>query len=192
MCFIVNDPKNWFLIKRRKIIQCALARQDFATAREIHSKMPDTGKDEPVTRYLMYKVSLQSGDADFAAECLDVVCQNSSKDATLLYACVMEAQSAGDRWQAAIALERVLDRYDYSAPTGIHLPALLRFVFSPDIPSFVKLEAGAPQDFFNQSYLGMAVSILISWNSCARYLKEVRSKASYNATMLTISSMHPS
>ena len=61
-----------------------------------------------------------------AAECLDLVCRQSSKDATLLYACVLEAQSAGDKRQAIIALEKVLEKYNYSAPAGIHLPALLR------------------------------------------------------------------
>jgi len=61
-----------------------------------------------------------------AAECLDHVCRSSAKDATLLYACVMEAQSSGDKRQAISALECVLQKYDYSAPAGIHLPALLR------------------------------------------------------------------
>lgn len=74
--------------------------------------------------------ALTSGDNDelilAAADCLDVVCRNSSKDATLLYACVMEAQSFGDKRQAINALERVLDKYDYTAPAGVHLPALLR------------------------------------------------------------------
>jgi len=124
------------------MIQCALSRQDYAAAREAFNKMSDTGRDEPVTRYLMYKVGLQSGDMDLgrnpapksvgctltttATECIDFVCRSSAKDATLLYACVMEAQSAGDKRQAISALERVLDKYDYSAPAGIHLPALLR------------------------------------------------------------------
>lgn len=48
----------------RKIIQCALSRQDYAAAREAYNKMTDTGRDEPVTRYLMYKAGLQSGDMD--------------------------------------------------------------------------------------------------------------------------------
>lgn len=61
-----------------------------------------------------------------ATNSLDHICQSSAKDATLLYACVMEAQSAGDKRQAISALERVLEKYEYSAPAGIHLPALLR------------------------------------------------------------------
>lgn len=125
----------------RKIIQYALSRQDFETARSTHSRMTESGRDEPVTRYLMYKVALQSGNADFgkhvtsvnnipaddtAAECLDCICRSSAKDATLLYACVLEAQNAGSKRQAINALRKVLDRYEHSAPSGIHLPALLR------------------------------------------------------------------
>ncbi len=41
----------------------------------------------------------------------------------------MEAQSVGDKRQAINALERVLEKYDFNAPAGIHLPALLRCVF---------------------------------------------------------------
>jgi hypothetical protein len=105
--------------------------------------MSDSGKNEPVTRYLMYKVGLQSGDVVLskvfsksgsgygltmtAAECLENISRNSAKDATLLYACVMEAQSTGDKKEVVNTLGRVLDKYDYSAPTGIHLPALLRY-----------------------------------------------------------------
>lgn len=44
----------------------------------------------------------------------------------LLYACVLEAQRSGDKRQASIALQEVLAKYKYSAPAGVHLPALLR------------------------------------------------------------------
>ncbi|EUC48226.1 hypothetical protein COCMIDRAFT_87783 [Bipolaris oryzae ATCC 44560] len=110
----------------RKIIQCALARRDYEVARSAYARMTETGRDEPVTRYLMYKVSLQSGDTDYATECLDHICRSSARDATLLYACVMEAQRAGNKRQAINALRRVLDKYEHGATTGIHLPALLR------------------------------------------------------------------
>jgi len=46
------------------MIQCALSRQDYAAAREAFNMMSDSGRDEPVTRYLMYKAGLQSGDMD--------------------------------------------------------------------------------------------------------------------------------
>ncbi|ORY11635.1 meiosis protein SPO22/ZIP4 like-domain-containing protein [Clohesyomyces aquaticus] len=110
----------------RKIILCALARHKYAAARNAFSKMSESGRDEPITQYLMYKVALQKGDSDEAIQCLDQVCRQSSKDATLLYACVLEAQSIGNKRQAIIALEKVLEKYDYNAPEGVHLPALLR------------------------------------------------------------------
>lgn len=61
------------------------------------------------------------------SKCLDNVCQKSSKDATLLYACVLEAMTGGEKRQAIFALEKVLKKYDYNTPAGVHLPALLRY-----------------------------------------------------------------
>jgi hypothetical protein len=74
----------------------------------------------------MYRVALQSGDNELATESLDIVCTSAGKDATLLYACVLEAQQASDKRQVLFALQKVLERYDYNAPKGVHLPALLR------------------------------------------------------------------
>lgn len=51
----------------RKVIQSALTRQDYAGTREAYSKMLETGRDDPVTKYLMFKVGLQSGDMDLGA-----------------------------------------------------------------------------------------------------------------------------
>ena len=60
-----------------------------------------------------------------------MVCQHSTKDDTLLYACVLEAQQAGDKRQAVIALQKVLEKYGYGTPAGVHLPALLRYAEIP-------------------------------------------------------------
>lgn len=65
-----------------------------------------------------------------ATECLDTISHGSTKDATLLYACVLEAQQIGDQPQIVAALQRVLQKYDYNAPAEVHLPALLRFANS--------------------------------------------------------------
>ena len=60
------------------------------------------------------------------AECLDLICRQSTKDATLLYACAVEAKNSGNKREAIAALELVLDKYDHAAPADIHLPTLLR------------------------------------------------------------------
>jgi hypothetical protein len=62
------------------------------------------------------------------AECLDLVCRQSSKDATLLYACVLEAKGSGNRREAIMALNKILEKYDHAAPADVHLPTLLRSV----------------------------------------------------------------
>lgn len=49
----------------RKLIQTAFSRQDYTAAREVYRGSPKSGRDEPITRYMMYKVGLKSGDADF-------------------------------------------------------------------------------------------------------------------------------
>lgn len=66
---------------------------------------------------LIYKVT----------ECLDTICIASTVDATLLYACVLEAQRIGDHLQTIASLQRILKKYDYGAPNGVHVPALLRY-----------------------------------------------------------------
>ncbi|PVH94353.1 SPO22-domain-containing protein [Periconia macrospinosa] len=110
----------------RKIILCAQARHDHGAARQMFSEMPNTGRNDRITRYIMYKTGLQTGDSEFITECLDHVFQHSGADATLLYACILEAQACGSNTHAISALERVLDKYDHNTPPDVHVPALLR------------------------------------------------------------------
>ncbi|KAI9820657.1 MAG: hypothetical protein M1827_005026 [Pycnora praestabilis] len=110
----------------RKLILCALCKQDFTAALDVFNQMSEVGKTAPLTNYLMYKVAVRIGDTSLAADCLETICNKTSKDATLLYACVLEAQQTGDRALAATAMQHVLERYGHGAPDGVHLPALLR------------------------------------------------------------------
>ncbi|KAL1391665.1 meiosis protein SPO22/ZIP4 like-domain-containing protein [Phyllosticta capitalensis] len=123
--FAKSGEQNQAKIARKSIL-CAIARRDWTTARETFFQMSESGRKEPLTRLLMYKVALQEHDQPFAAECLDVVCSQSGADATILYACVMDAQGAEDKQSTILALQKVLEKYDYSPPSGVHLPALLR------------------------------------------------------------------
>ncbi|KAI9651758.1 MAG: hypothetical protein M1831_007602 [Alyxoria varia] len=110
----------------RKIMLSSIASHDTRSAREAFNQLSEVGRETPMSRYLMYKVSLKDQDSELAYECLEGLCQQSSKDATMLYACVLEAQSSGDRVQAVHALQRVVKKFEYSAPRGVHLPSLLR------------------------------------------------------------------
>ena|SRR5579862_942084 len=127
------------------MIQCALETQDNGKARELFNKMSDVGKAAPLTRFLMFKVALRTGDAEFgvsqlihskdmplihvlAMECLDAVSASTSENASQLFGCVLEAQSTGDKRLAVAALQRVLEKYEHGAPVGVNMPCLLRSV----------------------------------------------------------------
>ena len=122
---------------------CALGMADIRKALDAHSAMTEVNKRHPSTQYLLYKVALRSQNPELgkyiehlllyyakaqhtAAQCLEEISAHSTKDATLLYACVLEAQRAGDRMQSVASMQRVLQKYEYAAPGGVHLPALLR------------------------------------------------------------------
>lgn len=76
----------------------------------------------------MYKIAIRAGEAQLASKCLEVVHNASSEDPNLLYACVLDAQQVGDKDLALTALQLVLEKYQYNAPSAIHLPALLRCI----------------------------------------------------------------
>ncbi|KAI9856788.1 MAG: hypothetical protein M1824_005259 [Vezdaea acicularis] len=48
----------------RKLILCSLSREDFGSAKIIFNQMSDSGRQAPMTRYLMFKASVRSGDED--------------------------------------------------------------------------------------------------------------------------------
>lgn len=88
--------------------------------------MTKTAQDEPMTRFLMYKISLRCEQFEFAADCLRIVGDVATEDPTLLYACVLDAQHLGNKRQALAALQLVLEKQDYGAPSTVNLPSLLR------------------------------------------------------------------
>ena len=119
----------------RKLIICFLARQDMSSARDVFGSMSEACKDEPMTRFLMYKVAIRADDADLAVDCLRVI-SSSSKDPTLLYACVLDGQQVGNRHFALAALQLVLEKqgtFENHGPgstCAVHLPSLLRSTIS--------------------------------------------------------------
>lgn len=90
--------------------------------------MSDSARNEPMTRFLLYKISIRAGDTELAAECLQAICSatRSSQDSTLLYACVLDAQDVGSKTETLLALQAVLENSEFSTQTAVHLPSLLR------------------------------------------------------------------
>lgn len=94
-----------------------------------------------MTRFLMFKIAIRCKDIELASECLEKVSTVSTKDANLLYACVLDAQQVGNREQALRALQLVLEKHDYSAPNTIHLPSLLRVTIGLMVSQFDNIES---------------------------------------------------
>jgi hypothetical protein len=88
--------------------------------------MPDSAQNEPMSRFLMYKIAIRCGESELAAESLQIISSATTKDPTLLYACCLDAQQSGNKPQTIAALQLVLEKYGYNAPSAIHLPSLIR------------------------------------------------------------------
>jgi hypothetical protein len=57
-----------------------------------------------------------------------MISRNTNKDISLLYACAIEAQQSGHGGLGIRALETLLEKHNQGATSGLHLPALLRFL----------------------------------------------------------------
>ncbi|OLN95249.1 Regulator of drug sensitivity 2 [Colletotrichum chlorophyti] len=123
----VNYNQGHFVIAEGwKLILCALGRNDTERARQVFSNMAEAAQNEPITRYLMYKVALRSSDRELATECLERIGVVAPQDPNFLYACVLEAQQVNDRVCAMLAMKKLVERHESSEASPVHLPALLR------------------------------------------------------------------
>ncbi|OBT96970.1 hypothetical protein VE01_05545 [Pseudogymnoascus verrucosus] len=126
----------------RKLLLCALSRGDVSDARGIIGQIPGSSKDDPMTRFLMFKIAIRSNELELASACLGKVYEAATDDYTMIYACVIDAQQVGDRTLALAGLQLVLQKYEYNAPSAVNFPALLRcmirFILS-------QLESGEPE-----------------------------------------------
>ncbi|KAJ3950129.1 sporulation-specific protein 22 [Colletotrichum fioriniae] len=125
-CVSSQEPQGMRTDGRRKLILCALGRNDTERARQVFHGMSEAAQNEPMTRYLMYKAALRSSDQELAAQCLKRVALSAPGDPNFLYACVLEAQQAGDKVCAMQAMKQLVEKFEFSEASPIHLPALLR------------------------------------------------------------------
>lgn len=112
----------------RKLLLCALERNDLDGAKEALFSMSDVAKEQPMTIYLAHKLAVQGGDWDMAAECIERISQASSSDLKFLYACCLEAHASDDKLSALKALKVLADKHEFNIDSPIHLPALLRVI----------------------------------------------------------------
>ncbi|KAL2263859.1 hypothetical protein VTK26DRAFT_4655 [Humicola hyalothermophila] len=117
-------PRNISKLER-KLLLCALARNDLSTAASIIHKMSEQSWKEPMTAYLAFKVAVRVEDRGLAQKCLETVAR-APDHVDYLGACIAESQKAGDVMCAIAALKKLHEKYEYKEPNSIHLPALFR------------------------------------------------------------------
>ncbi|KAI1106803.1 SPO22-domain-containing protein [Jackrogersella minutella] len=122
-----SGPANTAKISR-KLLSCALQRNNLNDAAEVFRSMSESARREPMTLYLAYKLALRNGDRDMASDCLRHISEVSSNDPQYLYACCIDAQEAENKMCAIEALQHLIQKCEYSSSGAVHLPALLRVV----------------------------------------------------------------
>ncbi|KAG5745521.1 hypothetical protein H9Q70_011785 [Fusarium xylarioides] len=90
--------------------------------------MPRSIQDEPLTRYLMFRVSLLNWDHDLGRQCVEFLGNFAEKSQCrdILYACIRDAQHVGDKLMTLEALKAVAETFDDEGSLTINLPSILR------------------------------------------------------------------
>jgi hypothetical protein len=109
----------------RKLLMCALAKNSLDAAASVIHNMSHQSWKEPMTAYLAFKVAIRLEDRTMAEKCLETV-GHAPDHVDYLGACIAESQKAGDILCAISALKKLQDKFRYTEPNTIHLPALFR------------------------------------------------------------------
>lgn len=107
---------------------CATSCSDSEAALSTFHSMPRSIQDEPLTRYLMFRVSLLDWDHDLGRQCVEFLGKFAEKSQCrdILYACIRDAQHIGDKLMTLEALKAVAETFDAEGSLTINLPSILR------------------------------------------------------------------
>jgi hypothetical protein len=109
---------------------CAIACNDAETAHSAFHMMPKSIQDEPLTRYLMFKVALLNWDQNLGCQCIKFLSRLTGKSQCrdILYACVKEAQNIGHKLLTLEALKAVAETFDADSSWTINIPSVFRCI----------------------------------------------------------------
>ncbi|RKK55326.1 hypothetical protein BFJ66_g4151 [Fusarium oxysporum f. sp. cepae] len=112
----------------RRLVLCATSCSDSEAALSAFHSMPRSIQDEPLTRYLMFRVSLLDWDHDLGRQCVEFLGKFAEKSQCrdILYACIRDAQHVGDKLMTLEALKAVAETFDAEGSLTINLPSILR------------------------------------------------------------------
>ncbi|GKU11490.1 unnamed protein product [Fusarium langsethiae] len=112
----------------RRLMCCAISCEDADSAQAAFGTMPKSIQDEPLTRYLMFKVALMSWNHELGRQCVGYLSTmpDKSQCQDIIYACVRDAQNAGDRLMTLETLKAAVETFDVEGSSTTNLPSIFR------------------------------------------------------------------
>lgn len=114
----------------RKRIQCAISLNNIEKARQAFADMPQRGQSNALTSYLMFRLAIMSWDHDLGRQCVENISSLGEQGhcTDILYACIKEAQHAGDKVCTLAAMIAVSNTKRTSVSITGNCIALLRCI----------------------------------------------------------------
>jgi hypothetical protein len=114
----------------RKMIMCDMELGNYEEARRNFNKLPESTQNDMLSRYLMFRIALQTWDQSLGCESIKSLCAHGDKESirNILYACIRDAQHAGDKLCTLAALKAVLQTWDDAVTVPASLPSVLRCI----------------------------------------------------------------
>lgn len=110
---IQNDLKKARVCRKAMIVSLDLGRAELAV--NYWKRMPMQNQDEPVSRYLLYRVAVRLSDEELAEQCLDKIMGTADDDSSYLYACIQETVQQEKKYFCIKILRRILDHKNASS-----------------------------------------------------------------------------
>lgn len=125
--FSLSGAENLAKFGRKQLL-CALGLNDAEKARAVFARMPDAARNDALTRYLMFKVSLLDWDHQLGCQSVEYLAKEADigYSQELLYACIREAQRAGDKMCTLSALKATVDNWKPGTASTGSLPSVIR------------------------------------------------------------------
>jgi hypothetical protein len=125
--FSLSGPENLAKFGRKQLL-CALGLNDAEKARAVFARMPSAARDDALTRYLMFKVSLLDWDHELGYQSIEYLGKEADigYSQELIYACIRDAQQASDKMCTLSALKATIDNWNSDTASKSSLPSMIR------------------------------------------------------------------
>ena len=112
----------------RKRILCAIHLNDFEQGRQTLTKMSSASQKDPLTSYLVFRLALLGWDHELGRKCLENLSCSPIRGQCndMLYACIKEAQHAGDKICTVEAMKAITKAPNIDDSVRSNYPSLLR------------------------------------------------------------------